>query len=341
MSYYTKIWERTRETIIKNIYLLKIKAINLIEDRPEFNRELPLWILGEKFDGHQDEHIMERLMTVLLFTYRISFPPIPSSDLTYDVGWGCMLRTGQMLIAQTLIKIHLGENWRYLDDPDNHRYQTILGQFQDQISSCYSIHQMTITGQKYGVNVGQWFGPTTLAKTIKHLMENNSNLKVQIGLRNVIDLNSITHFPTLILIPSTLGTQGTIDCQFIQPVLDFLKLQRGLGIVGGRNNYALYFIGIQSNNLLYFDPHLKIQSAFNEGEGENDRCDFHDIQPHLIQSDQISPSMLFAYLCRTPSDLIDLKNYSEEYGWNSPFHIGSGLFESPPDNEDDDLVLVG
>jgi len=54
--------------------------------------------------------IRRDIRSILWFTYRKGFVSIGgcSSTFTSDKGWGCMLRCGQMVLAQALITLHLG-----------------------------------------------------------------------------------------------------------------------------------------------------------------------------------------------------------------------------------------
>lgn len=39
--------------------------------------------------------------------------------------------------------------------------------FQDKSTSLYSIHQLALNGQSEGKEIGQWFGPNTVAQVLK------------------------------------------------------------------------------------------------------------------------------------------------------------------------------
>jgi len=152
----------------------------------------PVWILGRKYDTTTSmEELLMDVRSRLWFTYRRNFPPLGPSGMTSDRGWGCMLRCGQMVLAQALVNHHLGRDCRisYEDDDDNLKtYRRILRLFQDTKMATYSIHQMAQMGVSEGKEVGQWFGPNTVAQVLKKLstFDEWSSLKIHIALDNMV-----------------------------------------------------------------------------------------------------------------------------------------------------------
>lgn len=143
------------------------------------------------------DSFLEDFRTRFWFTYRRNFPKIEPSLFTTDLGWGCMLRTGQCLMAEALARFYFGRNWRLfqLEDSEeesgaeskvdndtnycynhlNHEkikimkqfYIKILNQFIDQSKGEYSVHRLAIEGAKIGTPIGQWFGPSIIGKVLK------------------------------------------------------------------------------------------------------------------------------------------------------------------------------
>ncbi|KAF8824094.1 hypothetical protein HHX47_DHR9000246 [Lentinula edodes] len=95
---------------------------------------------------------------------------------TSDSGWGCMLRTGQSLLANSLLFMHLGRDWRVPPSPEMTReyamYVQIITWFLDTPSELapFSVHRMALAGKDLGKDVGMWFGPSTAAGAIRSLV---------------------------------------------------------------------------------------------------------------------------------------------------------------------------
>ena len=45
------------------------------------------------------------------FTYRSRFSPLNDSTVTTDMGWGCMLRSAQMMIARAFLNLNYGRGF--------------------------------------------------------------------------------------------------------------------------------------------------------------------------------------------------------------------------------------
>ncbi|CAJ0842741.1 16700_t:CDS:10 [Entrophospora sp. SA101] len=106
--------------------------------------------------------------------YRKEYPPIEPSFHTTDTGWGCMHRTGQSLLAQGFLIVLLGRDWRLhnvQNDIEKFTYRKILSWFVDNPDPehYYSIHNIARIGISLDKKIGDWFGPSTIAHSLKRL----------------------------------------------------------------------------------------------------------------------------------------------------------------------------
>lgn len=149
----------------------------------------PVYILGKMFSTlHDMEELKEDIRSRLWFTYRKNFPSIGSSGQVSDTGWGCMLRCGQMMLAQALLLRHLGRDWQWHPGCQEQNYWRILSMFQDRKACIYSIHQIASMGESEGKAVGQWFGPNTIAQVLKRMAiyDDWSRLAIHVALDNTV-----------------------------------------------------------------------------------------------------------------------------------------------------------
>eukprot|EP00924_Labyrinthula_sp_SR-Ha-C_P006742 maker-scaffold_29-snap-gene-3.29-mRNA-1 protein AED:0.07 eAED:0.07 QI:82/0.5/0.33/1/0/0/3/0/390 len=164
-----------------------------------------LYKLENVEQGRKSENLkllQQRFYRLVWFTYRKNFFPLtPNGNrVTSDAGWGCMLRTAQMLLAETLQR-HLGEAFGYkrIDDAlksipeDKNKHNNILYKNNSAVSienkdhsklvqwfvdapkvfSTFGIHRMCQIGAQYGLEVGQWYGPNTVCQVARDLLNEN------------------------------------------------------------------------------------------------------------------------------------------------------------------------
>ncbi|XP_061681358.1 cysteine protease ATG4C isoform X2 [Syngnathoides biaculeatus] len=106
-----------------------------LKSKTSFSRNSPVVLLGKcyHFKADDDDDVSQACLDVtdkdsvmgniedfrrdfgsrVWLTYREEFSPLPGSVLTSDCGWGCMLRAGQMMLAQALILHFLGRDWMW------------------------------------------------------------------------------------------------------------------------------------------------------------------------------------------------------------------------------------
>ncbi|NXH03657.1 ATG4C protease, partial [Loxia leucoptera] len=85
-----------------------------LRPRPHFSPRDPLYLLGRVYtpgNGEDLARFRRDFCSRLWLTYRSGFPALPGTPRTTDCGWGCTLRSAQMLLGQGLLLHLLGRDW--------------------------------------------------------------------------------------------------------------------------------------------------------------------------------------------------------------------------------------
>ncbi|XP_029557399.1 cysteine protease ATG4A [Salmo trutta] len=164
-----------------------------LEDLPDTDE--PVWVLGECYNVKTEKTgLLSDVHSRLWFTYRKKFSPIGGTGPSSDTGWGCMLRCGQMILAQALVCSQLGRAWRWrAEGGQPEEYHRILHCFLDRKDSCYSVHQMAQMGVGEGKAVGEWYGSNTVAQVLKKLalFDDWNSLAVYVSMDNTVVIEDI------------------------------------------------------------------------------------------------------------------------------------------------------
>lgn len=329
------------------------------------------YIQGFSF-GREKEQIqwpvefLDDVYSRLWLTYRTRFPPLARDEdgpsplslhnlirgqnydlngdhFTTDCGWGCMIRTGQTMLANALIHLHLGREWRFRADADD-KHDEIVSWFQDTPNRPFSIHNIVDQGRILsGKKAGEWFGPSAAARSIQALCAGfEAGLHVYIGsdsgdiyeqdlFKVTIDDNE-TFKPTLVLLGVRLGIDN-VNAIYWDSLKDILSSSESVGIAGGRPSSSHYFFGYQGDYLFYLDPHIP-QAALVETQENGsvspprlDTSTVHTNKIRKIHMSEIDPSMLLGFLIKTKEEWDSWKSKIQ-----NPEHKNKIVHISPDEN---------
>ncbi|CAG9949450.1 unnamed protein product [Clonostachys rosea f. rosea IK726] len=223
-----------------------------------------------------------------------------------DSGWGCMIRSGQSLLANSIAILRLGRDWRRGSLKKEER--ELIRSFSDDPKAPYSIHNFVKHGaEACGKYPGEWFGPSATARCIRALANaNEPSLRVystgegpdvyEDSFMKVAKPDGEEFHPTLILVGTRLGIDK-ITPVYWEALIAALQMPQSVGIAGGRPSSAHYFAGAQ----------------------EIDSC--HTNRLRRIHVREMDPSMLVGFLIRSEDDWKDWKRCVKHVQGKAIIHV--------------------
>ncbi|CEP63202.1 cysteine protease ATG4 LALA0_S07e04764g [Lachancea lanzarotensis] len=301
-------------------------------------------VFGQIFakDRGWNPQFLSCVQKLLHFTYRTKFEPIPKdpagpSPMNFgtlfkdnplnsiesainhpdcfcsDIGWGCMIRTGQALLGNALQR--LGDEANDGKDPDNaHSHGAkMIGWFEDRYSAPFSLHRFVKEGAKLSRKPpGEWFGPSATSRSIQSLVLGFpecgiSKCVISTDSADVYDEDMEPIFTencdavVLLLLGVKLGLDK-VNARYWDDIRQILASKQSVGIAGGRPSSSLYFFGYQDEYLFYLDPHTSQLDLASLDSPQEKFNSVHSQRFNKIHFSELDPSMLIGVLLQGRAD---------------------------------------
>lgn len=307
-----------------------------------------VWLLGvcykisedessreETDDGSVVAELKQDFSSRILMTYRKGFEPIKDTTYTSDVNWGCMIRSSQMLFAQALLFHRLGRSWRINKSEPEQDYLETLEPFGDSEASAFSIHNLILVGESYGLAAGSWVGPYAICRSWEslackkrkqtdslpmavHIVSGSEDgerggapvLCVEDATKSCVEFSrgEDEWAPLLLLVPLVLGLDR-VNPRYIPSLKATFAFPQSLGVLGGKPGASTYIVGVQDDNGFYLDPHDVQQVVTVNKETPDvvvDTSSYHCNVLRYVPLESLDPSLALGFYCRDKCDFDDL-----------------------------------
>ncbi|EFO93744.1 CRE-ATG-4.2 protein [Caenorhabditis remanei] len=270
---------------------IKYSSTWMSDRTDEYGGEDDVVFLGRRYSTNKDangvssgfEDFCSDYYSRLWITYRTDFAPLLNTDTTTDCGWGCMIRTTQMMVAQAIMLNRFGREWRFVRrkksyvtingeetdfDREKIKEWMILKLFEDKPSSPLGIHRMVeISAKEKGKKaVGSWYSPSeavfimkkALTESISPLTGDTAmylSIDGRVHIRD-IEVETKNWMKTLILVIVVRLGAAELNPIYVPHLMRLFSMESCLGVTGGRPDHSCWFVGFYGDQIIYLDPHV-------------------------------------------------------------------------------------
>lgn len=248
--------------------------------------QYPVQIFGATIDNKAT--LDAALAELFVWTYRENFCALPRSSLCSDKGWGCLIRTGQMLLSKALQRHGAFSPSMFRDVDDD--------------SAPFSIHALVraVADPKRTFQDKFWL-PSQCCQAIKATVAQaplEKRLSVYVSDCGCVYEDELAFLlrqsPVLVLVPVLTGSAKTITQPVFLILEMLLKLPHCCGVVGGTPKRSYFVVGVSGQRLIYLDPHVKTQNQFSDAKSIGFHHETADSVPSM-EWKRVDPSLLIGF----------------------------------------------
>lgn len=201
----------------------------------------------------------------------------------------------------------------------------------------FSIYNICKLGLLYGKGPGQWFSDVNMVNIFNSINQQlnsirnteiltfNDNLveeeeilkvcfkeekcecvinKTKCECLMIKDKNYVLKKNAIIFVSSRIGLDS-IDPVYFTPIQRLFSIKNNIGMIGGKGNYALYFVGVtEDNSLIYLDPHFKQVAVRNieELHESKNQQSYLNKNFYFLDIKNASPAFTFGFYFTSVND---------------------------------------
>ncbi|KAG5498538.1 hypothetical protein JKF63_02824 [Porcisia hertigi] len=262
----------------------------------------PLQVVGRSGAAVESREELEKALldAFLIFTYRDGFEAIPAVTrlVETDQGWGCLLRTSQMLLAHFL--------WVYAPSADRR-----ISLFFDHCGETapFSIHNMIRRVWNQRAFKAEYWSPSQGCEAIKRTMQDAVEMgQLRTRVAVVTSTNACIYADdvqrtfkegaevVLVLASVRVSAAAQLTQESYLQIEKLMEQPQCLGFVGGVPGRSYYFFAHNQTQLFYLDPHQRTTAALlSEGESEVMSVTPSLADVHCVHWSRVDTSMYLAF----------------------------------------------